>query len=183
MMIRSRSWQRPARRAFDGAVAGGHQRPQGFSTAAGARLCGPLLGKDNARCPDRVERVGLAAGATLPPQSADLEHRLALPGKEAGQAGAEGATAFDRERTPTGSMLRRERERAPVAACVRGDRRLVDETARSYLEDRDRVHITMRVDADHVVQLICKHPYRPPATGWGSQPEPVWGLEPRAAEL
>ena len=59
----------------------------------------------------------------------------------------------------------------------------VDDTARSHLEDRDRVHITMRVDADHVVQLTRKHPYRPPATGWGSQPEPVWGLEPRAADL
>ena len=32
---------------------------------------------------------------------------------------------------------------------------------------RERMPIAMRIDTDHVVQLICKHPYRPPARGLG----------------
>jgi hypothetical protein len=167
----------------DSTVTCGHQRSERLALPARARPRRPLLRKHDTRGPDRVERVGLPAGAAFPPQPADLEHLLAPPGQEAGEAGTEGATALDREGTPTGSVLRCELEGTPVAARARCDRRLEHNTARSYLDDRDRVHITMRIDADHVVQLICKHPYRPPATGWGSQPEPVWGWKPRAAEL
>jgi hypothetical protein len=31
------------------------------------------------------------------------------------------------------------------------------------MHDRERVQISVRVDTDDVVQLICEHPYRPPA--------------------
>jgi len=41
----------------------------------------------------------------------------------------------------------------------------------------------VRIDADDVVQLICEHPDRPPAQLGGQVPVPVWGVEPRAAEL
>ena len=34
--------------------------------------------------------------------------------------------------------------------------------------DREHVLIPMRVDADHVIQLICKHPSDPPASLVGS---------------
>ena len=33
----------------------------------------------------------------------------------------------------------------------------------------------MRVDTDHVIQLICEHSYRPPAQRWGTHPVSVWG--------
>jgi hypothetical protein len=37
------------------------------------------------------------------------------------------------------------------------------------------VRIAVRVNADHVVQLICKHPKHPPAQVGGHTPVPVWG--------
>jgi hypothetical protein len=45
------------------------------------------------------------------------------------------------------------------------------------------MRVAVRVDADDVVQLICEHPNRPPAQVGGHEPVPVWGVEPRAAEL
>jgi len=62
--------------------------------------------------------------------------------------------------SPPRRVSLRELERAPMAVRVRGDRCLEDKTACPYLNHRQRVHITMRVDADDVVQLICKHPDR-----------------------
>ena len=47
-------------------------------------------------------------------------------------------------------MTSRELERAPIAARVRGDRRLANDASCSYLDNRDRVHITMRIDTDHL---------------------------------
>ena len=41
---RSRSWQSPARFAFDRSFAGGHQRPQRLALAACARRRRPLAG-------------------------------------------------------------------------------------------------------------------------------------------
>ena len=86
---------RPTR--VDRALARGHQRPQRFPLAAGARLGGPALGEDAPRRSDGVERVVLASRATLPPQPPDLEHPLALAAQEAAEAGAERTRSFDRE--------------------------------------------------------------------------------------
>ena len=49
--------------------------------------------------------------------------------------------------------------------------------------DTDPTAVASRVDANDVVQLICEHPNRPPAQVGGHEPVPVWGVEPRAAEL
>jgi hypothetical protein len=47
--------------------------------------------------------------------------------------------------------------RVALAAC--GNARLKHDPAAHDLHDRERVHIPMRINTDHVVQLICKHPY------------------------
>jgi class 3 adenylate cyclase len=102
--------------------------------------------------------VALAARATLAPQVPELEHPLALGGQEAGQAGAERAAPLDRERPAPRRLLPRELQGARVAAAARGHARLEDDPAGSSLDDRERVPVAVRVDPDHVVQLICKHP-------------------------
>jgi hypothetical protein len=47
---------------------------------------------------------------------------------------------------------------ARVAVATRGDARLEDHSSRTHLDDREGVHVAVRIDADHVVEPICKHP-------------------------
>jgi len=61
-----------------------------------------------------------------------------------------------------------------VALAARRRARLEYDPAAHDVHDRERVRVTVRINTDHVVQLICKHPYRPPALGWGTTPVPVW---------
>jgi hypothetical protein len=35
------------------------------------------------------------------------------------------------------------------------------------LDDRDRVRVAVWVDADHVLELVCKHPFHLQPSGWG----------------
>jgi hypothetical protein len=70
-----------------------------------------------------------------------------------------------------------------VAAAVSRDAGFEHDQPGSHLDDRERVCVSVRVDTDGVVQLICEHPDRPPAQVGGHVPVPVWGVEPRAAEL
>ena len=48
-------------------------------------------------------------------------------------------------------------KRLHVAARVGGHYRLEHHHAGPNLDDRKRVRVSMRVDANHVVQLICEH--------------------------
>ena len=50
-----------------------------------------------------------------------------------------------------------------VAAAVSCHGRLEHDHTAADIDDADRVLIAVRVDTDHVVQLICNHPDRPPA--------------------
>jgi len=61
-----------------------------------------------------------------------------------------------------------------VALATRGRVRLEHHAAASNVHDRERMGVTVRVDTDHVVQIICKHPFRPPAQVGGTTPAPVW---------
>ena len=134
--------------------------------------------------PDSVERVGLAARAALPPQPADLEHLLTTATQEARQTGTERTGPLDRERASTCGALIDELQRLCVPLAVRTDGRLEDHSAADDLNDRDRVPVALRVDTNHVVQLICKHPFtdlQPKC--WGTHPVSVWGCKPQAAEL
>lgn len=51
-----------------------------------------------------------------------------------------------------------------------------------HVDDRDRVRVAVRVDADHVVQLICEHPESTSSPGWGTTGAGL-GMEPLAARL
>ena len=111
-----------------------------------------------ARGSDRIERVALA-GLPLPSQAADLEHPLLTADEEASETGAERTSALDREGTPAGRVLIGKPKHACVtlAICDRG--RLEHHTTTSHVDDRERVRVAVRVNADHVVQLVCKHPH------------------------
>ena len=52
----------------------------------------------------------------------------------------------------------RETQRLRVATCVRSDRPPSHNRTHRRDNDREHVLIPMRVDTDHVIQLICKHP-------------------------
>ena len=57
-----------------------------------------------------------------------------------------------------GAVLISEAKHARVTLTI-GDRGpLEHHTAAAHLDDRERVRVAVRVNADHVVQLICKHP-------------------------
>src|SRR5438876_530198 len=70
----------PGPLGVDCSFSGGHQGLQALAFTAGSRRRRPLLGKHAAGGADRVQGVGLAARATLPPQPTDLEHPLAAAG-------------------------------------------------------------------------------------------------------
>ena len=81
-------------------------------------------------------------------------------------------------------MLLDECERLRVAVAARRDIRFKNDCACNDLDDRERVRVAVRADADHLVQLICKHPLPDlQPERWRTQPVSVWGREPRAAEL
>jgi hypothetical protein len=63
-----------------------------------------------------------------------------------------------------------------VAVAVRDNRRLEDDRAADDVHDRERMKVAVRVDADDVVQLICKHPRTDlQPKRWGTHPVSVWG--------
>ena len=166
-----------------GAFTRCHQRAQRLAFSVAARQRGPLLAEHASRRADRVEGVGLAAGATFTAEPADLEHLLATLDEEAGQARAERSGAFDRERAPARRMLLGEPKRLRVAASVCSDGGFEHDHAGAHLDDRDRVRVAVRVDADHVVQLICEHPESTSSPGWGTSTGAGLGMEPLAAGL
>jgi hypothetical protein len=53
-------------------------------------------------------------------------------------------------------------QRFRVAATVRGHTRL-DHHSGTHLNDSERVRVTVRINTNDEVQLVCKHPERPPA--------------------
>jgi hypothetical protein len=142
-----------------GSFARGHQRPQRLAFPTNTRRSRTQLCEHAARRADRVERIGLAARATLPPQPADLEHPLATSAENAREAGTERAGALNRERSPTRRVLIDKPEGVRVTAAARGDIRLEHHGCAGDVQHRERMRVAVRVDADDVVQLICKHPY------------------------
>ena len=79
-------------------------------------------------------------------------------GEEAGQAGAIGAGALDRERPPPRRMPFCNTQSFRLAAAVRGHARLEHHYPAAHLDDTDRVQITVRINTNNEVQLVCKHP-------------------------
>jgi hypothetical protein len=61
-----------------------------------------------------------------------------------------------------------------VALTICDRCRLEHHTASAHVEDRERVRVAVRINTDHVVQLICKHPtHLQPRLG-DTTPVPVW---------
>ena len=105
--------------------------------------------------------------APLPPRAPDLEHPLAAPRQETSEPGTVRARALDRPGAPTGRLTLGQAQRLRVPALARCDLHLEQRGTRRRLHDRERVRVAVRVDADHVVQLVCKHPFHLQPSGWG----------------
>jgi hypothetical protein len=110
---------------------------------------------------DRVESVVFALQPPLASwAAASLEHPLAAAAQIASEGSAVMAGSLNCADAPAARVGVREPQRLRVAARVRSDRTPSDNRARRRDNDREHVLIPMRVDADHVIQLICKHPVR-----------------------
>jgi hypothetical protein len=71
-----------------------------------------------------------------------------------------------------------------VAVAARDDRRLEDDRPADDVHDRERMRVAVWIDADDVVQLICKHPKTDlQSKRWGTRTGAGLGWKPRAAEL
>ena len=92
--------------------------------------------------------------------TADLEHRLATLGEVTSQTGAVVAGALDSPDTNAARMPLHKAQRVGVPTCTRPHDRLRHYRSRRGVHDRERVLIAVRVDTDHVIHLVCKHPDR-----------------------
>jgi len=68
--------------------------------------------------------------------------------------------AFDRPDAHAARVSVRDAQRLSVTTSVRADHGLTQHRSRRCDNDRERVLIAVRVDTDHVVHLVCKHPDR-----------------------
>ena len=112
----------------------------------------------------RTDRVELIVRATQPPFGAarafNFVYLLAVSLQRAHKPGTIVAAALDSPRPRAARMSIREAQRLRVAATAGRRRRLRDHRARPRVDNRKRVLIAMRIDANHVVQFVCKHPNR-----------------------
>jgi hypothetical protein len=132
--------------------------PQRFASLARAGKRELVAGQRRPRDPDSVERVVLAGQAPLAARcAADLEHSFALLTQRAAQTGPVTAAALDRPRPLAAGHLLGEAKRFAIAVAVRADRSPRDNSTRRRSHDSNDVLVTVRVDTDHVVQLVCKH--------------------------
>jgi hypothetical protein len=101
----------------------------------------------------------LALQAALAPSAAaDLESCLTAGSEKARQASAVVSGALDRPDTRTRGAAARKAQRRLVTAALRADRMLRQDDTSSGGDDREHVLVSVRVDADDVIQLVCKHP-------------------------
>jgi hypothetical protein len=80
-------------------------------------------------------------------------------------------------------MLLGELQRLLVASAVCAHCGFVDDNTRPHLDDPDRVCVSVRVDTNDEVQLICEHPESTSSPGWGTRTGAGLGMEPLAARL
>jgi hypothetical protein len=129
-----------------------------FASLPGSRQGERLARQCCAGGTDRVERVVFPLQPPLVTRAAaDLEHRLAAAAQVAGKPGTVVASAFDRPDASTGLLLcETPRRRIPESARTHRSLRNNDTGCRDH--NSERVLVSVRVDTDHVVHLICKHP-------------------------
>jgi hypothetical protein len=129
---------------------------------------------------DRVELVGLGAvAARWPRRAVDLDDPLALLEQERGQASAVAAAGFDRPHAPAAGVATHEPQQALVPKRVRrlGSLRHHGSVDR---DDRRRVRVAVRVDADEVIDVLCEHAHGETSHEVSLS---VVGLDSRAARL
>jgi hypothetical protein len=155
------------RAGADRAASRDQQHADGFAVAAGRGLCEVFALERFAGGTDRVERVGLGAvapGGAL--GAVDLDDPFALREQEHGQPGAEAAGRLDRPDSAAARVPACVAQQALVAEGVGRDRRLRGDHSRARRDRGGRVRVAVRVDADHVVRVLCEHAHRrPPARG------------------
>src|SRR6266545_697780 len=149
--------RREAQRAAPGFV---HRRGRRGAVGVG-RLLKPAHPARATCCADRVKRVVFAAQSPLRAGvPTDLEHLLAAIGEVASQPGAVMAGTLDRPNANTARLTLREAKRLRVTAPGSANHRLRQHRSSWSDNDSERVLIAVRVDTDHVIHLVCKHPDR-----------------------
>jgi hypothetical protein len=86
--------------------------------------------------------------------------RLAAAGQQAGKAGAVAAAALDRPGAPARRVPVSDAKQLAIAARGRVRCRPGDQGTGGRSHNCQRVFVTVRIDAEHVVQLVCKHQTR-----------------------
>jgi hypothetical protein len=111
---------------------------------------------------DRIQCVVLAAQSSFTAGlTTNLDHCFAVLAEIAGQAGTVMSGALDGPGTSAVRVLVCEAARRGVTVSARRHDRLRTHRTRARSDDRERVLITMGVDSDHLVQLVCEHPTDP----------------------
>ena len=120
-----------------------------------------LAGQRCSRDPDRVERVVLAGQPPLRSWcAADLEHGFTPLAQETGQACAVAAASLDRPGATARRVPLSNPKQLAIATPVRVRRRPGHHATRGRGHNRHHVLVAVGIDAEHVVQLVCKHQTR-----------------------
>lgn len=116
-----------------------------------------LAGERFAGGSDSVELVRLGAVTACRTLGAvDLDDPFGMLKEIGSQPGAEATGAFDRPDAATRSQLIRERQQAPIASCIGGDRQVSDQTSR-WCDGRRGVRVLVGIDAQDEVDPISEH--------------------------
>ena len=142
----------------DGAAASKQQQPQRLASVPRSRQGERLARQRCASSADRLERVVLPLQPPLVASArADLEHRLAAAAQLASKPGTVVACALDRP-DASASLLLCEAQCLRISASARTHRSLPHNDTGCRDHNRQRVLVAVRVDTNHVIHLICKHP-------------------------
>ena len=173
---RSRSWQSPARLAFTA--------PSRAAINARSASRSPLRAAVAGRFwPSTLRAARTASSASvLPPERRSRRSRPTsntcspVLGEEAGQTGAVGAGALDRERTPTRRvLLGKPQSIARSRRCLRP--RVASNTTTPLRTSTTASACASRCGSTpiDVVQLDLQASAPTSSPGWGTTPVPVWG--------
>ena len=150
--------RRGARRRRCGARARAARRASCRSPDRGSARA--VLASAERAARDRIERVVLALQSPLAASATtDLDHRLAAAAEVASETGAVVAGAFDRPDTRARRVSHRQ-SASPLRSRARSiaTDRCATTPPRRGDDDREHVLITVSVNTDDVIHLVCKHP-------------------------
>src|SRR6266508_4609275 len=165
-------------------MSGKKQQTQRLAPLSGSRQRQRPARESRSCRSDRVQRVILATQPLLVTSAAaDLEHRLAVTAQMASKPGTVMTCAFDRPNAATAAVLLDKPHCLRITARTRTHRLLRQHSTARRNNDREHMLIAVRVDADHVIHLICKHLVRSSGFTRRVRCTPVWVQGNRAARL